>query len=138
MHQYGLIGYPLSHSFSQKYFMEKFANEGLVDYSYQNFPISDVRDLPNLLKQHPDLRGFNVTIPYKEQIIPYLDELDTVAEEVGAVNTVQVTRNGKEIHLKGYNTDICGFSQSLEEWFNFVKGFAVPRQLKPCFLIPIP
>ena len=117
MHQYGLIGYPLSHSFSQKYFMEKFANEGLVDYSYQNFPINDIRELRSLLEQYPDLRGFNVTIPYKEQIIPFLDELDSVAEEIGAVNTVQIARNEKDLHLKGYNTDVYGFSKSLQEWF---------------------
>ena len=114
---YGLIGYPLSHSFSQRYFSEKFAKEGYVGYSYENFPISDIRDLHNLLNQKPNLRGFNVTIPYKEQIIPFLDEMDTVAKEVGAVNTVQVIREEGKIYLKGYNTDVYGFSQSLEEWF---------------------
>ena len=118
MYLYGLIGYPLSHSFSQKYFSEKFENEGLVDYAYKNFPISDIRELHGLLEQQPDLRGFNVTIPYKEQIIPFLDEMDGGAEKIGAVNTVKVVRNGNDIRLKGYNTDVYGFRRSLEEWFS--------------------
>ena len=117
MHLYGLIGYPLSHSFSQKYFTEKFANEGLSDCSYRNFPIDNIREIHSLLEQQPDLRGFNVTIPYKEQIIPFLDEMDALAEKTGAVNTVRVTRNEKGIYLKGYNTDVYGFGRSIEEWF---------------------
>jgi len=114
---YGLIGYQLSHSFSQGYFTEKFAKEGLDGYSYRLFPIDNIDKLFNLLEQHNDLHGFNVTIPYKEQIITYMDELDIVAEKTGAVNTVQVIRNGKDIYLKGYNTDVFGFSQSLQDWF---------------------
>jgi len=114
---YGLIGYPLSHSFSQKYFSEKFAREGLVGYSYMNFPIENIGELYDLLRQHPDLHGFNVTIPYKEQIVRLLDEMDGVAGKTGAVNTVRVVRNGNDFRLKGYNTDIYGFSHSLEEWF---------------------
>ncbi len=115
---YGLIGYPLSHSFSQRYFTEKFINEGLEDHAYKNFPIDNIKELINLLKQHPGLCGFNVTIPYKEQVIPYMNEMDHVATETGAVNTVQVVRNGDNIYLKGYNTDVYGFSRSLEEWFS--------------------
>ena len=84
MNTYGLIGYPLSHSFSQKYFTEKFAKEGREGYVYRNFPITDIRLLPQLLEQQPDLRGFNVTIPYKEKIIPLLDEMDVVAKKTGA------------------------------------------------------
>ena len=113
---YGLIGYPLSHSFSQKYFTEKFTNEGYSNHLYLNFPVSSIQELTDLLKQQSDLRGFNVTIPYKEQVIPFLDEMDSIAKEVGAVNTVQVTRNGKDIYLKGYNTDVYGFSRSLKDW----------------------
>ena len=78
--------------------------------------------LYQLIEQQPDLRGFNVTIPYKEHIIPFMNELDAVAEKTGAVNTVQVVRKGKDIYLKGYNTDVYGFSRSLEEWFR-VSGF---------------
>ena len=114
---YGLIGYPLSHSFSQRYFTEKFAKEGLEGYFYRNFPIADIGELYHLLERQPDLRGFNVTIPYKEQIVPLMNELDTVAGKTGAVNTVRIERNGKDIFLKGYNTDVYGFSRSLEEWF---------------------
>ena len=117
MRLFGLVGYPLSHSFSQRYFTEKFAREGCEGYDYRNFPITDIGLLRQLLEQQPDLRGFNVTIPYKEQIIPLMDELDAVAGKTGAVNTVQVVRSGKDICLKGYNTDVYGFSRSLEEWF---------------------
>jgi len=116
MNLYGLIGYPLSHSFSQRYFAEKFAKEGIENSRYMNFPIERIEKLKELLEQHPDLRGFNVTIPYKEQIIPFLDELDAVAAQTGAVNTVRVVRNGNVITLKGHNTDVYGFSRSLEEW----------------------
>ena len=114
---YGLIGYPLSHSFSQKYFTEKFLKKGYKNCSYTNFPITDINELQHLLKHCPDLRGLNVTIPYKEQIISFINEMDAVAIEAGAVNTVRIIRNGENIYLKGYNTDVYGFSRSLEEWF---------------------
>ena len=117
-HLYGLIGYPLSHSFSQKYFTEKFQKEGLKEHSYLLFPIIGIGELPLLLEQEPELRGFNVTIPYKEKIIAYLDEMDVIAEKTGAVNTVKVSRADGKISLKGYNTDVYGFSQSLKEWFS--------------------
>jgi len=106
----------LSHSFSQRYFTEKFAREEREGYFYRNFQITDIGLLYPMIEQQPDLCGFNVTIPYKEQIIPLMDELDAVAKKTGAVNTVQVVRKGKDIHLKGYNTDVYGFSRSLEEW----------------------
>ena len=124
---YGLIGYPLSHSFSQKYFTDRFASENMPGYSYKNFPISDIRELPELLLNHPTLQGFNVTIPYKEQIIPYLDEMDSIATEIGAVNTVQVMRGDNKIHLTGYNTDVYGFSSSIEKWFK-MNGTTLPEQ----------
>ena len=123
----GLIGYPLSHSFSQRYFTEKFAKEGLEGYSYKNFPITGIGLLHQLLEQQPGLCGFNVTIPYKQQIVPLMNEMDAVAEKTGAVNTVKVLRNGKDIHLKGYNTDVYGFSQSLKEWFT-VLNTELPSQ----------
>ena len=126
MNTYGLIGYPLSHSFSQRYFTEKFAKEGLKGYSYRNFPITDIGLLYQLLEQQPDLYGFNVTIPYKEQIVPLIDEMDFVAEKTGAVNTVKVLRNGKDIRLKGFNTDVYGFSRSLKEWFSALNT-EIPR-----------
>ena len=117
---YGLIGYPLSHSFSQGYFTGKFAGEGYGDCFYRMFPLGKIGDLHNLLEQQRDLCGFNVTVPYKEQVVAYLDEIDTVAGKIGAVNTVQVIRNGKDIYLKGYNTDVYGFDRSLHEWFDAI------------------
>ncbi len=124
---YGLIGCPLSHSFSQRYFTEKFVNEGLEGYAYKNFPISNIDELPALLRQQSDLCGFNVTIPYKEQIIPYVNSMDHVAAKIGAVNTVQVTRNDDDIFLKGFNTDVYGFSRSLEEWIT-ARDAEMPKQ----------
>ena len=109
MNLFGLIGHPLSHSFSKAYFTEKYAREK-IDACYENFDLEDISEIHQLLDKHPDLKGFNVTIPYKEAIIPYLDELDPKAEAVGAVNTVKVLENGR---LKGYNTDIIGLEMTL-------------------------
>lgn len=114
---YGLIGFPLSHSFSQKYFTDKFARKGLTDCSYKNFQIGSITELHDLLAKNTDLCGFNVTIPYKEQVIPCINELDDISAQVRSVNTVQVMRKDHAIYLKGYNTDVYGFSRSLQEWF---------------------
>jgi shikimate dehydrogenase len=105
---YGLIGYPLTHTFSPSYFAQKFAQLGIVA-QYDVFPISHIELFPDLLKQHPSLKGLNVTIPYKELILPYLDEVDAVAQQIGAVNCVHL-QSGRTI---GYNTDVIGFEQSL-------------------------
>tara|TARA_Y100000589_G_scaffold325296_1_gene362977 strand:+ start:3576 stop:4361 length:786 start_codon:yes stop_codon:yes gene_type:complete len=110
----GLIGYPLTHSFSARYFADKFEREGIIGFSYGNFEIPKIEDFPEILKNNPDVIGFNVTIPYKEQIIPYLDELDEEAQEIGAVNTIKVLRTESGIKLKGYNTDIYGFRETLK------------------------
>ncbi len=110
----GLIGYPLTHSFSAKYFAEKFQNEGIEGFTYENFEIPKIEDFPEVIKNNPEIVGLNVTIPYKEQIIPYLDELDEEAKEIGAVNTVKVIRTENGIKLKGYNTDIYGFRETLK------------------------
>jgi shikimate dehydrogenase len=112
MPQYGLIGYPLTHSFSGKYFAEKFENEKLSDHRYDLFPLKTLVEFPDLIASHKDLCGLNVTIPYKEQIIPYLDSLSETAARIGAVNTISI-RNGK---LLGDNTDAYGFEQSLKNW----------------------
>ena len=109
MKQYGLIGHPLGHSFSKDYFNAKFEKEGL-DCEYQNYDLEDVALIRQLVSDHPQLQGLNITIPYKEAIIPYLDELDPISIEVGAVNTVKVLNDGK---LIGYNTDIIGLNSSL-------------------------
>lgn len=110
----GLIGYPLTHSFSAKYFAEKFQNEGIEGFTYENFEIPKIEDFPEVIKNNPEIVGLNVTIPYKEQIIPYLDELDEEAKEIGAVNTIKVIRTENGVKLKGYNTDIYGFRETLK------------------------
>lgn len=109
---FGLTGYPLSHSFSKRYFTEKFQKEGLSDHAYELFPIPEIQALPALFQSHPDLVGLNVTIPYKEQVIPFLDSLSPEAETVGAVNTIRLIDGRKE----GFNTDVFGFEKSLTEW----------------------
>ena len=109
MKRYGLIGHPLKHSYSRDYFSEKFEYEGL-DCRYQNFDLKTIEELQDVLERYPNLCGFNVTIPYKETIIPYLDDIDEMAKQVGAVNVIKI-ENGK---LKGYNTDVYGFEQLLE------------------------
>jgi shikimate dehydrogenase len=113
MRLYGLIGYPLSHSFSKKYFTEKFEREGLKDYQYELFPVSSIEELPQLLEKHPELCGLNVTIPYKEQVLSYLHSENELVKAIRACNCIDI-RNGK---LKGYNTDVIGFERSLlEQW----------------------
>ncbi|MCF8372046.1 MAG: shikimate dehydrogenase [Bacteroidales bacterium] len=117
MKKYGLIGYPLGHSFSKKYFTEKFLKER-INAAYENYPIEAISEFPKLLRSQPALCGLNVTIPYKEEIIPYLDELDETAKEVGAVNTIQISRQGKKIHTKGFNTDVFGFEKMIAPELN--------------------
>lgn len=107
--QLGLLGKSLKHSFSQTYFTEKFAELDLTDHSYQNFEIASIEDFPELLKQNPQLNGLNVTIPYKESVIPFLDEISVEAREIGAVNTILFKNN----RLIGHNTDAYGFEHSL-------------------------
>lgn len=109
MRQYGLIGYPLGHSFSQRFFSEKFEKEGWEDCSYSNFPIASITELPELLKSRSGLLGLNVTIPYKEAVLGYLDTKSPVVKAVGACNCIRIDK-GK---LTGYNTDVEGFRQSL-------------------------
>jgi len=106
---YGLIGFPLGHSFSRKYFTTKFKKEKLGNCVYRNFPLEEIDDLHILLKSYSSLRGLNVTIPYKEAVIPYLEALDPAARAIGAVNTVLIDRS----RLIGYNTDHVGFIQAL-------------------------
>lgn len=113
MKLFGLIGYPLSHSFSEAYFKKKFAKEKIYDCDYRLFPISTISELIPILHENPELCGFNVTIPYKKEIFPSLTYVDPVAAEIGAVNTVRIIRNEQNIELHGYNTDILGFEYSL-------------------------
>lgn len=114
MQKYGLIGYPLTHSFSIGYFNEKFQSEN-IDAEYVNFEIPDICDFMEVIEENPDLCGLNVTIPYKEQVIPYLDELDKDAAKIGAVNVIKIIRQHKgKVKLVGYNSDIIGFTKSIE------------------------
>lgn len=109
MTKFGIIGYPLGHSFSKGFFTEKFARES-IDAQYLNFEIPDVAMLPDVLRNNPELRGLNVTLPHKQAVIPLLDEMSKEAKEIGAVNVIRV-RNGK---LKGFNSDIIGFTNSIK------------------------
>lgn len=107
---YGLIGFPLSHSFSKKYFTEKFQREGLVDYAYELYPIASIDLLPEIIANNPTLSGLNVTIPYKEQVLRYLDNCSPMVEEISACNCIMINDGV----LTGYNTDVIGFTKSLE------------------------
>ncbi|WP_394775290.1 shikimate dehydrogenase family protein [Flavobacterium sp.] len=109
--RFGLLGRNISYSFSKGYFTEKFSDAVFAGNSYENFDISEINYFTELVKNNPDLKGLNVTIPYKEQVIPFLDKLSKKAALIGAVNTIKFTKNGK---LKGYNTDYYGFKKSLE------------------------
>jgi shikimate dehydrogenase len=109
--QFGLIGKNISYSFSKKYFTEKFALGNLESFTYENFDLQTVEEFPEILKNHPNLKGLNVTIPYKEAIIPYLDILSKNAQKIGAANVIRFTKKGK---LKGYNSDFYGFKKSLK------------------------
>ena len=112
MNTYGLIGYPLGHSFSRGYFTDFFSRES-IDAEYKNFELPQIEALTHILHSEPTLQGFNVTIPYKQQIFPYLNELDSAAQAIGAVNVVKVTQRNGSLHLKGYNTDHIGFADSI-------------------------
>jgi len=116
MNLYGLIGYPLTHSFSKKYFAEKFERECIAGCRYDLFEMQRIAELPALLAQFPNLRGLNVTIPHKQAVIPFLDGLDdTSAGRIGAVNAIKIFIDGS---TKGFNTDYYGFRQSVAEWID--------------------
>ena len=112
---YGIIGFPLTHSFSKQYFTEKIEKEGITDAVYHSFPLKSIEEFPELLKSDPLLKGLSVTIPYKEKVLPYLTEVSGEVAEIGATNCIRIRGN----ELKGFNTDIIGFERS------FIK------QLKP-------
>lgn len=116
MKQLGLIGFPLSHSFSKRYFTEKFERLAIKDWGYELFPIESIEELPALIESKPQLVGLNITIPHKINVFPFLTDIDPVANAIGAVNTLSIKRDntGKVISIKGYNTDEYGFSQSLK------------------------
>ncbi|RCH56754.1 shikimate dehydrogenase [Mucilaginibacter hurinus] len=127
MRKFGLIGYPLSHSFSKKYFTEKFEKEGITDAVYELYPIEDIKTFSKFLHENPDLCGINVTIPYKLDVLEYIDWLDAEAKQVGAVNCIRIDKEspisvafqgevafgGDDFRLEGFNTDVYGFEMSL-------------------------
>jgi len=110
MKRYGLIGYPLSHSFSQQYFADKFQREGIGNCMYESFPIASIDELGNLLVAHPDLKGLNVTIPYKQAVLPYLTDISHLPERLLACNCIKIEGDT----LTGYNTDVTGFEESFK------------------------
>jgi len=118
MRKFGLIGFPLTHSFSKKYFTDKFEKEG-IDAEYCNFPIGSLAELDDIIRSEPNLVGLNVTIPYKTAIIPLLNNLTTCAASIQSVNTISIERFGKSWNLKGSNTDVIGCKESIE---SYVKG----------------
>jgi len=116
MKQFGLIGFPLLHSFSKKFFTEKFKNES-IDAQYNLFELKNISDFPFLIEDN-QLEGLNVTIPYKQKVIQFLDELDDTAAEVGAVNVIKFIRSEKKLVLKGFNSDVIGFQNSIKPFLN--------------------
>lgn len=110
MKLFGLIGFPLSHSFSEKFFSEKFEREDIEDCKYELYPLENIEDIRLLFEVNKDLKGLNVTIPYKESVIEYLDDLDDIAQKIGAINCIKID----EIQRVGYNTDYAGFRDSLK------------------------
>jgi len=119
MKTFGLIGYPLGHSFSKKFFTEKFENEGLSNHQYVNFEIDSIAKFPSIFDMYDNICGLNCTIPYKQQIMAFLNEIDEEAQKVGAVNTIKPIKTSEGIRLKGYNTDIIGFEQSLKPMLTY-------------------
>ena len=113
MDKYGLVGYPLGHSFSRDFFTEKFKNEG-INAEYVNFEIPSIERFPEIITENANLCGLNVTIPYKEKIIPYMNELSEEARHIGAVNVVRIGMRKGKPHLKGFNSDVIGFTRSIE------------------------
>jgi shikimate dehydrogenase len=114
MRKFGLIGYPLGHSFSRKYFTEKFRRENIDDCSYDNFPLASITELPGLLYSDPQLEGLNVTVPFKTEVLKYLDEIDPEASQVGAVNVLKIRRKGTRTVIRGFNSDIFGVHETLK------------------------
>jgi shikimate dehydrogenase len=134
MKLFGLIGYPLTHSFSKKYFTEKFTREGITGAVYELFPLPEIELLPKLIASQPNLRGLNVTIPHKQIVLPYLTNIDPAAKKIGAVNVIKIASDGT---TTGYNSDYFGFRETLLNWFRQIHGTsgqAVLQQTKALIL----
>lgn len=129
METYGLIGFPLKHSFSAKFFAEKFRREQ-IDAEYHNFEIEDIQEIRRIILFNPSLKGLNVTIPYKEKVIPFLNDITPEAKKIGAVNVIKVDRKPGEMYayrLSGYNTDYTGFKQSLIPLISHTKNIGLAQ-----------
>lgn len=113
MKKFGLIGYPLGHSFSKKYFTDKFRNEEMSGFSYENFPISSITEFKSLIESEPDLCGLNVTIPYKISILGFVDEISEEVLQIGAANVLKINRDNNKIKIKAFNSDVFGFIDSI-------------------------
>jgi len=118
MRKYGLIGFPLGHSFSQKYFTEKFARERIPDCSYENFPIDSLDRFPELIRENPDLCGINVTIPHKTNILKYVNVMDPAVIEIGAANVLKIKRIEGKSQIYGYNSDVTGICDSVKPFIS--------------------
>lgn len=118
MKAYGLIGKKLGHSFSKNFFEEKFKREGIEDHSYELFELNNISELSSIIEQREDLRGLNVTIPFKQEVMPYINHLDFAAGKAEAVNTICIKREEAGVQLYGYNTDIIGFKKSLRPFLS--------------------
>ena len=117
MDLYGIIGNPLSHSFSPVFFNEKFAKEG-IDAEYKKFEIPEISSFPHIIHSNPNLKGMNVTLPYKQQVMEYLDDFDPQAKEIGAINVIKIIRENNSVKLIGYNSDLIGFQNSVSPLIN--------------------
>jgi shikimate dehydrogenase len=118
MRKFGLIGYPLGHSFSKKYFTEKFLAEHIKDCSYENYPLKNLDEFTKLIDSDHELCGLNVTIPYKSEIIRFLDFIETEAGEIGAVNVLKIHRQERQFKLYGYNSDVTGIRDTLSPFIS--------------------
>lgn len=121
MRKFGLIGFPLGHSFSKKYFTAKFEKEGIQGCQFDLYELPQIGDFERVLTENPELEGMAVTIPYKQQVIPFLDDLDPACEVIGAVNCIKI----KDQKLTGFNTDYIGFKHSLELWIHDLRPKAL-------------
>lgn len=127
MRQFGLIGKTLDHSFSKKYFEEKFLTENITNCSYDLFELDEIDELPGLIESIPELEGLNVTIPYKKSVLNYIDQLDETAMETGAVNVIRIIRMPGKFYLRGYNTDVFAFEHSTREMLHYKNALILGR-----------
>lgn len=118
MRKFGLIGYPLGHSFSQKYFTEKFSRESIIDCSYDNYPLKHIELLPGLIAGNPELCGLNVTIPHKTAVLSFIDVMEPSIDEIGAANVLKFKRTGNDITVYGFNTDVTGIRDSITPYLS--------------------